>query len=396
MSKKIIICADGTWNEPEQLDRGSLVPTNVVKIARALALAKRPDQEDIYYDLGVGTNGWLDRLLGGLTGNGLMTNIFDCYHFIAERYQPGDKIYLFGFSRGAYTVRSLAGLICNFGLNKDLVNPELIRTRHEQPAITTAENRPVEESHQKAKASQNTLRELQGAYQKMKAQKTQAPIDEYQQNHDCYHPGIEMIGVWDTVGALGIPFPIPKELFPEKLAHWLNSRFLGVYRFLNADLNPKVKAAYHAISIDENRRSFMPTLWNETSLGSGQTVKQVWFAGIHSNIGGGYADAGLSDNALLWMIRQAQEHGLQFSEAYLTKNIHPDAFYGEMRNERSRLLKRILFRKGLRQIEILCNDAGAKPIIAESAIERQASRICKQKYKLNLQEDFRYEIEKGF
>lgn len=396
MSKKIIVCADGTWNDPEQLDRGSLVPTNVVKIARALALAKQPDQEDIYYDLGVGTNGWLDRLLGGLTGNGLLTNIFDCYHFIAERYEPGDKIYLFGFSRGAYTVRSLAGLICNFGLDKSLVNEDLIGLRAKQPAITTVENRPVEAPVDKAQESYKSLKELRKAYEKMKAEKTKSAVEDYWQTHDCYRPDVEMIGVWDTVGALGIPLPIPKEVLPDKLANWITSRFLGVYRFLNADLNPKVRAAYHAISIDENRRSFLPTLWNESERADHQQIKQVWFAGIHSNIGGGYADAGLSDNALLWMIQQARDHGLQFSESYLARNIHADAFYGELRNERARLLKRLLFRKGVRQIEVLCKNAGAKPIIAESALERQNSRICKRKYTLALGKEFRFDVEKGF
>lgn len=124
--KKIIICSDGTWNDPEQLDRGSLVPTNVVKLARALALAGQPDQR-IFYDPGIGTGNLIDRLSGGLTRKGLIKNIFDCYGFIAQHYEPGDKIYLFGFSRGAYTVRSLSGLIGQFGIDKSLSQQQLAR-----------------------------------------------------------------------------------------------------------------------------------------------------------------------------------------------------------------------------------------------------------------------------
>ncbi|WP_420151780.1 DUF2235 domain-containing protein [Spirosoma sp.] len=392
MAKKIIICADGTWNDPEQLDRGSLVPTNVVKIARALA--KAPDQKDIFYDLGVGTGKGLDRFLGGLTGNGLLHNIFECYLFIAERYQPGDKIYLFGFSRGAYTVRSLAGLICQFGIDKALVRRELIQPDADKPAITTEANRPEETSESKAYQSAVRLNALRTAYKRMKAEHSNQIVEEYKRAHDCYEPHIEMIGVWDTVGSLGIPLLIPKWLIGNALTERLSNWLLGNYRFLNVDLNPKVKAAYHALSIDENRRAFLPTLWSEASLQPHQRVKQVWFTGIHSNVGGGYADAGLSDNALLWMVEQAKQHGLEFSDTYLNRSTQADTFYGEIRDERTRWIKRLLFQRGIRNVEEICRKAGTQPVIAQSAIERQTSVICKKPYTITLPQ--KHHIEKGF
>lgn len=393
MPKKIIVCADGTWNDPEQLDRGSLVPTNVVKIARALAMAKASDQKDIFYDLGVGTGKGADRWLGGLTGNGLLHNIFQGYQFVAERYQPGDKIYLFGFSRGAYTVRSLAGLIGKFGLDKALTKRELLDRRTEKPPITTEENRPVARTERKEQESADRLRELRTAYTKMKTEHNDQVVETYKQTHECHYPDIELIGVWDTVGALGIPLPIPQWLMGEKMTETLSQWLLGRYRFLNVDLSPKVKAAYHALSIDENRKAFLPTLWRTPPTPS-QTLKQVWFIGIHSNVGGGYADAGLSDNALHWMIEQAKAHDLRFCDAYLTRNLRSDAFYGEIRNERAKWLKRLLFQKGLRDLRVLCEKAGVRPVVAESVVERQLSQICKTPYKPVLPPEF--DVERGF
>lgn len=400
MGKKIIICADGTWNDPEQLDRGSLVPTNVVKIARALALAKAEGQEEIFYDLGVGTGKGLDRFMGGLTGNGLLHNIFECYLFIAERYQPGDAIYLFGFSRGAYTVRSLAGLICQFGINKVLTNQDLARPetssveRVDKPAITTETNRPEETSARKAHQSTEYLNQLRQAYKQLKARQSDQVVSDYKRTHDCYEPHIEMIGVWDTVGSLGIPLLVPQWLLGNALSARLSKWLLGNYRFLDVGLNSKVKAAYHALSIDENRRAFLPTLWDEAGLEPHQKVKQVWFTGIHSNVGGGYADTGLSDNALLWMVEQAKQHGLQFSDAYLTRSAQSDTFYGEIRDERARWIKRMLFQKGMRNVDELCAKAGIVPLIAQSAIDRQTSVICKKPYKMTLPRNYR--VETGF
>lgn len=376
--KKIIICSDGTWNDPEQLDRGSLVPTNVVKLARALALAERPDQK-IFYDPGIGTGNLVDRLTGGLTGKGLIKNIFDCYGFIAQHYQPGDKIYLFGFSRGAYTVRSLSGLIGRFGIDKSLSQRQLAQATTSSATGQVAGTRTDEVPHE--------LQAIRKQYEQYKAeptaQKKQEVVNAFRSQTECYEPEIEMIGVWDTVGSLGIPLPLPRFRYLTALNDWIERWVLGKYRFLDVQLNARVRAAYHALAIDENRKAFFPTLWKQIPTAPPeQILQQVWFAGIHSNVGGGYADTGLSDNALLWMVNRAQQHGLVFSEPYLSRRVNPDSFYGELRDERRKWVKKILFRPCTRPIDKLCADAGVKVVIAQSARQRVKSDICRKMYSL--------------
>lgn len=378
MSKKIIVCSDGTWNDPEQLDRGSLVPTNVVKLARALAMAERPDQK-IFYDPGIGTGNLLDRLTGGLMGKGLIKNLFDCYGFIAQHYQPGDKIYLFGFSRGAYTVRSLSGLIGQFGIDKSLSQQQLSR------ATTSAAKGQVAET--KTDAVPEVLQSIQHQYEQYKqqdtAEKKEEILNAFKNKTDCYEPKIEMIGVWDTVGSLGIPLPLPRFRYLTQFNTWLEGLILGKNRFLNVQLNTRVKAAYHALAIDENRKAFLPTLWkHDPAAPPKQILEQVWFAGIHSNVGGGYADAGLSDNALLWMIKRAQRHGLVFSDAYLNRRVNPDSFYGELRDERKKWTNKLLYTPCRRPISQLCAEAGIPVVIAQSARKRVESAICKTVYRL--------------
>lgn len=376
--KKIIICSDGTWNDPEQLDRGSLVPTNVVKLARALALAGQPDQK-IFYDPGIGTGNLIDRLSGGLTGKGLIKNIFDCYGFIAQHYEPGDKIYLFGFSRGAYTVRSLSGLIGRFGIDKSLSQQQLARATTSSAPGKVAETRTDEVPLE--------LQPIKKQYEQYKTEtsdeKKKEVVDAFRDQTNCYDPEIEMIGVWDTVGSLGIPLPLPRFLYLTVLNDWIERWMLGKHRFLNVQLNARVQAAYHALAIDENRKAFSPTLWKkDPTAPTDQILEQVWFAGIHSNVGGGYADTGLSDNALLWMVNRAQRHGLVCSEPYLTRRVNADSFYGELRDERKKWVKKILFTPSFRSIDKLCADAGVKVIIAQSARQRVNSDICKKKYTL--------------
>lgn len=192
-----------------------------------------------------------------------------------------------------------------------------------------------------------------------------------------------MIGVWDTVGSLGIPLPLPRFLYLTVLNDWIERWMLGKYRFLNVQLNARVQAAYHALAIDENRKAFSPTLWKkDLTAPTDQILEQVWFAGIHSNVGGGYADTGLSDNTLLWMVNRAQRHGLVCSEPYLNRRVNADSFYGELRDERNKWVKKILFTPSHRSIDKLCADAGVKVIIAQSARQRVESDICKKKYTL--------------
>jgi uncharacterized protein (DUF2235 family) len=279
--KKIIICADGTWNTENQTDNGTPCPTNVVKIARILMPrdSKGIDQV-VYYHPGVGTNIG-QRIGGGAFGAGLFANVRDCYRFLMLNYAPGDLIYLFGFSRGAYTVRSLAGLIRNSGI---------LRRGHE-----AAEARAIENyrDYSDATAPDSAA---------MRAFRTEHA---YTENGNTDQE-IELIGVWDTVGALGIPGIDSRFRLPGGLD----------WQFHDVKLSSYVKNAFHALAIHEHRTEFLPTLWEQSEAGRArkQRLEQVWFVGVHSDVGGGYAESGLSDIPLLWMIKCAAEAGLEFGQ----------------------------------------------------------------------------------
>ncbi|MEU3104045.1 DUF2235 domain-containing protein [Streptomyces griseoflavus] len=270
MAKRLVVCCDGTWNFADQPSK-----TNVAKVA----LSVRPGvaggkEQRVHYHSGVGTRQG-ERLRGGAFGMGLSRNVVDAYRFLVETYEPDDELFLFGFSRGAFTARSLAGLVRNSGiLRRDHADriPEawsLYRDRIEQPSGAAA-----------------TL------FRRSYARETE----------------IAFIGVWDTVGALGIPVPD---------AAWLRpaiDRFNRRWAFHDTDLSSWVGAAFHALAVDEQRSAFPPALWHQQpgSAERGQELRQVWFAGVHCDVGGGYQETGLSDIALLWMVDQARRHGLEF------------------------------------------------------------------------------------
>lgn len=295
MSKRLVIFCDGTWNTPDQKDGGVVRPSNVVKLSRAvLPEAADGTLQVTFYDPGVGTGNFLDRWTGGAFGKGISKNIQDAYRFLVHNFVEGDEIYLFGFSRGAYTARSTGGLIRNCGILR------------------------------KSCADQ-----IEAAYD-MYRRPDVAP-DSKEATTFCSAHSVETrvhcIGVWDTVGALGIPV---------SGLRWLTMR---KHQFHDVNLSRSVKHAYHALAIDERRRPFAPTLW-ETRAGPEQKVEQVWFSGVHTNVGGGYKDSGLSDLAFMWMKEKAEGAGLEFDEDYIEENIRPDA-NGVVRNSKKGIYRLI-------------------------------------------------------
>jgi hypothetical protein len=286
MTKRIVICCDGTWNEPESTKQDRKVPTNVLKLVRAVAPRDDRSGTDqvVYYDQGVGTGamGVLDRSIGGGTGYGISKNIRDCYNFIANNYVDGDDIFLFGFSRGAYTIRSLGGMLGTVGLlsKNDLrYVPEAYAYYHIDPG----------------KRDQSRFHDLLDSLPRSTAQIR-----------------IKCLGVWDTVGALGIPTP-----GLAKVQRWAGQKWERFrVGFHDCNLTEIVENAFQALAVDERRGPFKPSIWDKTT---GQDrVLQAWFAGVHSNIGGGYPDAGLSDTALVWMVNRARECGLAISEIFMS------------------------------------------------------------------------------
>lgn len=294
--KRLITCSDGTWNKPDTLDRGKPVKTNVEKMYNyicGLDTSAEPVRQLKIYDAGVGTGySPKDRIFGGLTGSGIDQNIKDVYTFLMLNFEPGDELYLFGFSRGAYTARSLAGFIRNCGILK----PQYLQ--HVDKAYELYRDRN-KYTHPDS--------DLMRAFKQQYSNET----------------NIKFIGVWDTVGSLGLPLI------------WLHTLNKERYSFHDQTLSNTVDNAYHALAIDDKRTLFSPTLWKKSKTvlkdpGHEQKLEQRWFTGVHSNIGGGYSDSGLSDLALQWLMDKAQLSGLCYDQA-LTKEIKPD-YAGELRN----------------------------------------------------------------
>jgi uncharacterized protein (DUF2235 family) len=274
--RRLVVCCDGTWNRPDQVKNGMASPTNVTKLARGLSPQAASGTAQIrYYHAGVGTER-LERITGGAFGLGLSRHVCDCYRFVVENYQPGDELYFFGFSRGAFTARSLGGLIGNAGI---------LRAEHVD-RIGEA-YRLYRDRRDDRKPGGSESQRFRAAY-----------------SHD--EKAIHFIGVWDTVGALGIPGlrgPLVKRL----------------WGFHDTTLGRHVRFAYQALAIDEERSLFQPTLWEQQPDATGQTLQQVWFAGVHSDVGGGYPDASLAEVPLMWMTERAGECGLEFEPTLLQK-----------------------------------------------------------------------------
>jgi uncharacterized protein (DUF2235 family) len=279
MTKRLIVCLDGTWNSPDQ----GRNPTNVVKIMQAIRPSDPGGTRQVtFYDAGVGADGGrVDRAFDGFTGRGLEQNVRDGYRFLAHNWEPGDEIYLFGFSRGAFTARSLCGFLSACGL----LEPHAMRR----------------------------LLDAWELYRQPEEQRARDKLAALNAVSRC-NARIKCVGVWDTVGALGVPGELLQSLNRE-------------HQFHDTELCKLVECAFHAVAIDEKRGSFGPTLWQKPKGAplKQRVVEQVWFPGVHSNVGGSYPDAGLSDLALLWMIRRVQAHtNLAFDERYISEQVTPD------------------------------------------------------------------------
>ena len=277
MSKKIVFCADGTWEKPHDPLTVSGDDTNAYKLFKLLLTTATQFPK---YDDGVGADGTpIDQLAGGAFGLGLFQKIKDGYTAIAQLYEQDDQVFIFGFSRGAYTARSLAGMIAICGLpTKDF---------------------------------DNHLVEI--AFQAYRDKDDRAALLASLGANALYNAKIQMLGVWETVGALGIPGAL---LGLNKLD--------PIYGFLDTSLHPDVLNAYQAVAIDERREEFQATLWT-SSPAPGQVLEQVWFTGVHCDVGGGYAEDGLSNITLGWMVQNAIACGVEVDATAAAQYLHIDA-----------------------------------------------------------------------
>ena len=289
--KNIVLCLDGTANE-FKLNR-----TNVVKLFSLLV--QDPERQVAYYHPGVGTMPppgaltWLAQkvtlLLGLAFGYGLKNDIRDAYVYLINNFTPGDRVFIFGFSRGAYTARAVASLLHMYGLigkDNDPLVPYAIRMMLK--CNNAASNRVRDAWFEEARQFKETF-----------------------SAHDC---DPHFVGVWDTVSSVG----------------WIEN---PVHMPYTAD-NPSIAIGRHAVAIDERRAFFRTNLWRgkEGAPPAGpKDMKQVWFAGVHCDVGGGYAEnvSGPASVALYWMVGEAQAAGLLIDDErrkrFLARYARPDA-----------------------------------------------------------------------
>jgi uncharacterized protein (DUF2235 family) len=276
----VLLC-DGTWNKPEQLDSGVPAPTNVVKLRDAIVPEDAAGVAQVHlYHRGVGTRSG-ERWRGGISGYGLSRDVRDVYRFIVQHYEPGDDLFFLGFSRGAFTARSAVGFVRNCGI-----------LRRENAAR-------IGEAYRLYRSRRRSTRPDSERATRFRRRYTYEPDEETR---------IRFIGVWDTVGSLGIPFD-------GRLTMLLNYP----WRFHDTDLSSRVDAAFQALAIDERRGPFKPTLWRQQGHALGQRLEQVWFAGVHCDVGGGYRDPSLSEIPLLWLAERARSCGLALSTEHLQR-----------------------------------------------------------------------------
>lgn len=276
MGKNIVICYDGTGNEYGTHN------TNVVKTFETII---RDDTQIAFYDPGVGTFNFLGRtlgkkvgiMLGKAFGAGLQQNLEDGYEYLMNRFEPGDKVYLFGFSRGAFTARALAGMIHYFGILQ--------------------------------KGSKNLIPYVSKMYNR----RNFSVCGDFKKTF-CHECKPHFVGVWDTVGSLG---------------------YIHGKKFYDHTLNPDIKYGFHAIAIDEKRKKFPVSIWDESKKTDEQKIEQVWFAGVHSDVGGWYNERGLSDIAFAWMMDKALKCGLNLKKDW--KDCLNQNARGMMHNSRTKL-----------------------------------------------------------
>jgi uncharacterized protein (DUF2235 family) len=294
-------------------------------------IVDRSPEQVGFYDRGLGT-GWR-KFTGSVAGAGISRNIRECYEFIFENFCAGDEIYLFGFSRGAATVRSLSGFLHMFGVLPKS-RPELIGKAYR-----------IYKSARSGSPRQREKRRQRAA--------------DFVSRHHTMWTRVKFLGVWDTVAALGVPI---------RSIDVLLSRLPGFkHRFHDFELSECVEHARHALAIDDERKTFHPLLWDAKTRAY-QTMKQVWFAGMHTDVGGGYPRPALSDIALDWMVKEAEQSGLLIYPGHdVTTNPDPD---GHMHDSRSGF-PGFLFR---RETRFWPDGRTDKPVVHASVLKRTRNR----------------------
>ncbi|KIX00085.1 uncharacterized protein Z518_10222 [Rhinocladiella mackenziei CBS 650.93] len=356
--KRLILCCDGTWNNSnDKADPAS----NVSRLSGAFARKCCSGMPQIvYYHPGAGTEVFnTAKVLGGMFGAGIPQDIVESYRFICDNYRPGDEIVIIGFSRGAFTARSVAGMVCALGfLNRAGIDqlPHIFRdyknwltwtresryNKKDQLLGFTLDNLRRVKKMQEFRIEKGSKEDVEITQEALDAEKkklfeemskiqdsdpgrrTRTMAEKYRdmlvrhemslatrtndQDGNAVFVAVEgmvrAIGVWDTVGSLGIP-KLP-------LFHNGDPR-TGEIRFESLNVHPNIDYAFHAIALDEWRTAFSPTMWDKREDNENTKLRQVWFPGSHGNVGGGWQDQQIATIALAWMADQLTSIGVEFS-----------------------------------------------------------------------------------
>ena len=367
--RNIIICADGTGNKG-----GSSPDSNVYRVYKMINKHYKGSCADgidineqiLFYDNGVGTaQNKLVRAVSAGIGLGFKNNVCDLYKFLARNYREGDRVFFFGFSRGASTVRACNGMIAKCGL----VRSEGLRNSELTEKVEAAYN--VYKNHKKNKVE----------------------CDAFRENKETSWGAvpIQFLGVWDTVVALGFP---KRTDITDPLTLLLNVSFSALEKFFDFwfphsfyhyKLTDNVNYACQALAIDDERTAFWPYVWQERNIEGAKdrtpdNVQQVWFTGMHANVGGGYERDGLAGIPLYWVMKQAQEKGLIFNDDAMRVVKNTSHVHGRMYD--TRLGLKMIYRYHPREIGNLCKDKKGESILLDkikihsSVIERMMHRTA--------------------
>jgi len=412
MSKNIIICADGTGNSG-----GAGEVTNVWRLYEAVSLHDSQQEQVAKHDDGVGTQSFkFLRILGLGVGVGLSDNLAELYHYLVRRFDEGDRIYLFGFSRGAFTVRTLANMLYFCGIadrhdeDGELRSPEEL-DEISRRAVAAHQSRNWREPDD----PESDAFKFRTKYGLRHDGAPQGVLSDYEKHQRGRFP-IEFVGVWDTVDAVGLPFDEMTQFCLRQVEKrtWIS----GLLKFekcfghvlrrtgqsckdgweddgghvidhrsgLDSDSNsaalrrsssePFIRRICHAIAIDDERYTFHPTMYLESQPGvtkAGTSIEQVWFPGVHANVGGGYPKDGLAYVSLNWMMHQAQRAGLKFNsetwKAYRLADADGPLYDSRAGGGR-------FYRYRTRDLGQICRDAGVgKPTLHPSVLTRLKSRV---------------------
>ncbi|MGW8568369.1 DUF2235 domain-containing protein [Isoptericola sp. NPDC055881] len=307
--KRLVLCCDGTWSHAVNSQ-----VSNIEKLARCVRRSGGGGDSDVEqlvgYVGGVGARGYLvDQLLGGAFGFGFTRNVVDGYQFLAMSYEPGDEIVVLGYSRGAYTARSVVGMLSQVGLlTPEATDAGLLHEAERVYRLKPPTPRRV------ARAERTVHRTREGSWRRRRAEALLRRCDEVKAEKERFRAAhgirvpVRFLGVFDTVGALGVP----------GLSRRKN-------RFHDVSLSSAVVTARQALAIDERRLTFAPCLWTVPDGDPPDRVQQVWFPGTHGDVGGGGARCGLSDMALQWMADELRAVGVRFDEHRLARQLTPKA-----------------------------------------------------------------------